>query len=106
MVRFGFSTNQRARPTTRWTEAAVVRLLSSIMGSRLLLLAPPGQLLCYAAVTHTTQAWIRIVDFLRVVVLFLRAGNAGESRRWQSSGIYNLVGHGKILDDFYHRIPQ
>lgn len=32
------------RRTTRWTGAAVVCLLNSVIGSRLFLLAPPGQL--------------------------------------------------------------
>jgi hypothetical protein len=39
---------RRFRPTTRWTGAAVVRLLSGLIGSRLFLLAPPGQLGRYA----------------------------------------------------------
>ena len=39
----------RRNPTTRWTGAAVARLLSGVIGSTLSLLAPPGQLGRYAA---------------------------------------------------------
>ena len=41
----GWKTRQRGpHITTRWTGAAVVRLVSGVIGSRLSPLAPPGQL--------------------------------------------------------------